>query len=263
MQNKLATHIGRVEKDYLPSNMEHVLACNNLKCRKELRDRALVTLCSHVFCLECAQGFELVTRKQQGNARCLACLCILAKPEDAVIRNLKPTEEYKSSALSGLPPNIIMECAGRALGFWAYQTTQEISYQEFLYNTLMEKYSSLRVQLEQMTDDANVEIERLRHRLSTSATEHDMICRKNEKLVQAYKEKSRKLLQTQQLYNNLQRKAVMTNIQRATYDAIESKFRMSTLIQPAAGGCNKYHTEREREFPTVSAISSRGSTQHR
>lgn len=28
-----------------PINMEHALTCNNLKCRKELGDRALVTTC--------------------------------------------------------------------------------------------------------------------------------------------------------------------------------------------------------------------------
>jgi len=43
-----------------------------------------------------------------------------------VITNLNPTEDYKTSVLSGLSPNVIMECAGRALGFWAYQITQEV-----------------------------------------------------------------------------------------------------------------------------------------
>lgn len=51
----------------------------------------------------------------------------LPNPDDVVITNLNPTEDYKTSVLSGLSPNIIIECAGRALGFWAYQTTQEMS----------------------------------------------------------------------------------------------------------------------------------------
>lgn len=51
----------------------------------------------------------------------------LPKPDDVVVTNLNPTDDYKTSVLSGLSPNIIMECAGKALGFWAYQTAQEMS----------------------------------------------------------------------------------------------------------------------------------------
>jgi E3 ubiquitin-protein ligase CCNP1IP1 len=57
---------------------------------------------------------------------CTACNGDLSKPDDAVIAVLDPSEDYKTSVLSGLSPNIIMECAGRALSFWAYQTTQEM-----------------------------------------------------------------------------------------------------------------------------------------
>lgn len=57
---------------------------------------------------------------------CMACNGELSKPDDAVITVLNPSEDYKTSVLSGLCPNIIMECAGRALSFWAYQTTQEM-----------------------------------------------------------------------------------------------------------------------------------------
>lgn len=57
---------------------------------------------------------------------CLACNGNLSNPDDAVVSVLNPSEDYKTSVLSGLGPNIIMECAGRALSFWAYQTTQEM-----------------------------------------------------------------------------------------------------------------------------------------
>ena len=39
---------------------------------------------------------------------------------------LNPTEDYKTSVLSGLSPSVIMECAGRGVAFWVYQTTQEM-----------------------------------------------------------------------------------------------------------------------------------------
>jgi E3 ubiquitin-protein ligase CCNP1IP1 len=55
----------------------------------------------------------------------------LTNPDDVVVATLNPTEDYKTSVLSGLNPNVIMECAGRALNFWAYQTMQEMLDMEF------------------------------------------------------------------------------------------------------------------------------------
>jgi E3 ubiquitin-protein ligase CCNP1IP1 len=46
-------------------------------------------------------------------------------PDDAVVAQLNPSEDYKTSVLSGLTPTVIMECAGRALGFYSYQASQE------------------------------------------------------------------------------------------------------------------------------------------
>lgn len=61
-----------------------------------------------------------------GERRCPACQAVLHNPDDAVSTILNPTEDYKTSVLSGLDPNTIVECAGRALMFWTYQTTQEM-----------------------------------------------------------------------------------------------------------------------------------------
>ena len=62
-----------------------------------------------------------------------------------------------------------MECTGRALSFWAYQTTQEVYYQQYLYKTLAEKYSNLNMRLDQIVSDANAEIERLQSRLNSQS----------------------------------------------------------------------------------------------
>ncbi|KAI4165557.1 MAG: hypothetical protein LQ342_000970 [Letrouitia transgressa] len=59
---------------------------------------------------------------------CPACQTSLSNPDDAVSTQLNPTEDYKTSVLSGLSPSTIMECAGRGLAFWSYQATQEMSY---------------------------------------------------------------------------------------------------------------------------------------
>jgi E3 ubiquitin-protein ligase CCNP1IP1 len=52
--------------------------------------------------------------------------------------------------------------------------------------------------------------------------EQDALRRKNEELAQAYKEKSRKLLQVQELYDKAKRRAEMGHIRRAASDAVDS-----------------------------------------
>ena len=105
--------------------MDYSLRCNSLKCRTQLDDRAVVTTCSHIFCLPCSESLGLAD--PNGNTRvCPACETLLANPDDAVVTQLNPTEDYKTSVLSGLSPSIIMECAGRGLSFYSYQTTQEM-----------------------------------------------------------------------------------------------------------------------------------------
>lgn len=108
-----------------PLDMDFTLRCNDLKCRAQLEDSAVVTTCSHVFCVSCSQSLGLAT--PAGSARiCPACSTVLANPDDAVVTQLNPTEDYKTSVLSGLSPTIIMECAGRGLSFHSYQTNQEM-----------------------------------------------------------------------------------------------------------------------------------------
>lgn len=115
---------GRIDDS---SIMDNMLRCNSLKCRKELRDRALVTTCSHIFCTDCAARLGLTGQRHEQRNSCPACRSDLTNPDDAVVTNLKPSEDYKTSVLSGLSPNVIIECASRALSFWAYQSTQEVS----------------------------------------------------------------------------------------------------------------------------------------
>ncbi len=179
---------------------------------------------SHIFCLDCTNRFCLSGQDLQNRVPCPACDTQLSSPDDAVISNLKPSEAYKTSILSGLSPSIIMECAGRALSFWAYQTTQNIYYQQYLYKTLTEKYSALNGRLEQTVNEANAQIETLQRKISTLTTENDNSRKKNEELSKAYKEKNRQLLQTQELHDKLRHTVEMGHIQRAATDAIDSRF---------------------------------------
>jgi hypothetical protein len=95
-----------------------------------------LTIHSHIFCLECANQLHLSNPPQGQRPVCPACDAHLSNPDDAVITNLNPTEDYKTSVLSGLSPTIIMECTGRALSFWAYQTSQEVYVSFTLYGSV-------------------------------------------------------------------------------------------------------------------------------
>lgn len=74
---------------------------------------------------------------------------------------LNPSEDYKTSILSGLSPTIIIECAGRGLHFWAYQMAQEITYQAFLASSLKGKYADLGAHLEAVHREATEETQKL------------------------------------------------------------------------------------------------------
>lgn len=80
---------------------------------------------SHIFCIDCSNTLGL-TNPAGGNRLCPACETNLPNPDDAASTQLNPAEDYKTSVLSGLSPSTIMECAGRGLAFWSYQTTQEV-----------------------------------------------------------------------------------------------------------------------------------------
>ncbi len=60
--------------------------------------------------------------------------------------------------------------------------------------------------------------------------DQESLRRKNEELTQAYKEKNRKFLQVQELYDKLKRKAMLGQMQDAAEDAVDS-----TLHGPSAG----------------------------
>lgn len=85
-----------------------------------------LSLSSHIFCIDCSNDLGLNSAPNDHRI-CPACQTSLSNPDDAVSTQLNPTEDYKTSVLSGLSPSTIMKCAGRGLAFWSYQATQEMS----------------------------------------------------------------------------------------------------------------------------------------
>ncbi|CAP96950.1 Pc21g20530 [Penicillium rubens Wisconsin 54-1255] len=190
--------------------MDFSLRCNSLKCRAELKEKAVVTTCS--------------------NRLCPACQTALLNPDDAVSTILNPTEDYKTSVLSGLDPNTIMECAGRALAFWAYQSTQEIFYQEYRAKTLTEKYANLNTQMDKIIHNANTEILSLQNKLSDMQSSQEDLQKKNQELNDMYRDKNNKLAQMTNLYNLLKARAMKSRMQTAASDTVSQA--LSSLNAP-------------------------------
>lgn len=120
----------------------------------------MLTTTSHIFCLPCANRLEL-TIPRDGQRECPACSTYLLNPDDAVVTSLNPSEDYKTSILSGLSPTIITECASRGLQFWTYQMAQEVTYQDYLARSLKDKYSILGAHLDNVIKEATTENNKL------------------------------------------------------------------------------------------------------
>lgn len=88
--------------------------------------------------------------------------------------------------------------------------------------------------------------------------EHENLTRKNYELVEAFREKSRKHLQTQELYDRLKRKALMSDVQTAASESVDQ------VLQSASGhrftdrgdhaGINSQYqastaAQRQRQYP--------------
>ncbi|PCH02405.1 Hypothetical protein PENO1_038150 [Penicillium occitanis (nom. inval.)] len=174
----------------MAQSLDFSLRCNSLTCRKVLTDRAVVTTSN------------------------------LPNPDDVVSTILNPTEDYKTSVLSGLDPTTIIECAGRALSFWAYQTTQEICYQEYLSKGLTEKYSNLNTEKEKLINSANAEISSLQNKVAEMQLAQDQLQKKNDELITLYQEKCKKHTQMTNLYNLLKSRAMRSQIQTAASDSV-------------------------------------------
>ena len=61
--------------------------------------------------------------------------------------------------------------------------------------------------------------------------DQDNLKRKNEELTQVLREKSRKLLQTQELYDKLKRRAMLGQVQDAASDAVDETIQASTIAK--------------------------------
>ncbi|KAJ7368013.1 hypothetical protein DFH08DRAFT_676599 [Mycena albidolilacea] len=195
--------------------MDTDLKCNRLTCRRPLSDKAVVVepAGSHIFCgmfdsasarlpLDCANELFNASRL------CPACETTLSEPygisavfgislhelstrDDVVVCSLHPSNDYKTSVLSGLSPTIILEICSRAISFWQYQTHQENSFQQAVVRNVNDKNAQLQKQLDNVVREANGEINLLSNKNGELQRDLELERRKVRDLQEAAREQDK------------------------------------------------------------------------
>ncbi|KAI9467272.1 hypothetical protein BJY52DRAFT_1111486 [Lactarius psammicola] len=165
--------------------MDFDFRCNRLSCRKSLTEKAVVVS------LDCANELFSASRL------CPACETSLTEPY--VVRvamlpdvsSLHPSNDYKTSVLSGLNPATILEICSRAISFWQYQIHQENSFQHAVVRSVNDKNAQLQKQLENLVREADSEINLLSGKLSDLERDLDLERRKNRDLQESSRERDK------------------------------------------------------------------------
>ncbi|KAH9940567.1 hypothetical protein B0H21DRAFT_754610 [Amylocystis lapponica] len=179
------------------------LKCNRLTCRRTLTEKAVVTTCSHIFCVECANELFNASRL------CPACETSLPEPDDVVVCSLHPSNDYKTSVLSGLNPTIILEICSRAMSFWQYQVHQEHSFQQAVTRNVNEKNAQLQKQLDNVIREANGEISLLNNKVAEIERDLELERRKAAGLQDSMKERDKEYQKLKAQYDKLKRKTLL------------------------------------------------------
>ncbi|KAI9472223.1 MAG: hypothetical protein EXX96DRAFT_653367 [Benjaminiella poitrasii] len=240
--------------------------CNVMKCRKSLtlEAQACVTSCSHIFCVDCSNSLfskALV---------CPACNVALSEKyvvntyidlsvhahtpthiihtfklfsDDIILTQLNPTEEYKSSVLAGLKPDIILDIGMRAIAFYEYQTSQEILYRSMVQKAIENKYHHLKDKFEMTTRDLNHLVNVEKKKQIALMKDFEMEKLKSQQMLGKLEEKTRQFQKLQAMYEKLKRKAMTSNMHEAfmnppnqqnlvTYQTAHPVLRIDHKIQP-------------------------------
>lgn len=194
--------------------MDFQLRCNHLRCRERLKDKAVVTTCSHIFCLTCSDSSSLGSSETVARS-CPACGTILDKPFDVTVAILRPTDDYKMSILSGLSPTIIMDCANSGMAFWAYQSSQEIYYQEHANKSLKQQLDVKNQELSGVKASAREEIGKLEDSLQDASDKISKLSRSLAELEEGRKSLERDRNKFRMSYEKLKQKALVPDIENA------------------------------------------------
>ncbi|KZP12087.1 hypothetical protein FIBSPDRAFT_755408 [Athelia psychrophila] len=188
-----------------------LLKCNRMTCRRALTDKAVV-VSSHIFCVDCANELFNAARL------CPACETTLTEPDDVVVCSLHPTNDYKTSVLSGLSPSNVLEICSRAISFWQYQIHQENSFQHAVVRNINDKNAQIQKQLDNVIREANGEINILNSKLAELETDLELERRKVRDMHEASRERDKEYqkLKVRPLITRMQLRTVLIFCRRST-----------------------------------------------
>ncbi|KAI7824675.1 hypothetical protein BC939DRAFT_515604 [Gamsiella multidivaricata] len=194
----------------------------SLRTPQEMADQDL----KYIFCVACANkafGAALV---------CPACEASLTQQDDVVFVELNPGQEYRSSILSGLRPEVIMEICTRAISFWTYQTSQEAKYQEMIQKTLEDKLSLCEKQQQRMIREVNAELNGFRNKMNSLQKDLEQEKRKTADFSEQLDEKSRLLSKFQTLYERQKRRPLFADMPKYSHQTQERDAMLSNTGDP-------------------------------
>jgi len=138
-----------------------------------------------------------------------ACETTLSEPDDVVVCSLHPSNDYKTSVLSGLSPSNILEICSRAISFWQYQIHQENSFQHAVVRSINDKNAQMQKQLENVVREANGEISLLSSKVSELERDLELERRKIRDLQDTSRERDKEYQKLKAQHDKIKRKALL------------------------------------------------------
>ncbi|KAI8979367.1 hypothetical protein BDF20DRAFT_1000695 [Mycotypha africana] len=227
--------------------MEVDICCNVVQCRRSLalEKQACVTSCSHIFCVQCSSAaFSKALL-------CPACHTSLSGTDDIILTDLNPTEEYKSSVLAGLKPEVILDITSRAIAFFDYQQSQEVLYQTLLQKNIQEKYIALKHKFNMHTRDSNQIVKAEKDKQTALMKDFESEKAKLKQVHFKLEEKSRQFQKLLAMYEKLKRKmTAMSTIQQQGQNGV------TTIRASHAATSTPFLSHDSRRFRFQSPYSS-------
>lgn len=140
---------------------------------------------------------------------------ISSSSDDIILTQLNPTEEYKSSVLAGLKPDIILDVCSRAIAFYEYQTSQELAFRSILQKNTEEKYNTLKSRFDLVTRDIShvLKVEKEKHKAISS--DYQLEKKRSQQIYKKYEEKTKQFQKLKVMYERLKRRSIAPNIQES------------------------------------------------
>ncbi|KAG2194022.1 hypothetical protein INT47_009913 [Mucor saturninus] len=188
--------------------------CNVVKCRKPLSAEQRVCKYIQTYNYSLNHNHDRPALPLVRELVCPACHTTLSEgSDDIIITQLNPTEEYKSSVLAGLKPDIILDVCARAIAFYEYQTSQELAFRAVIQKSTQEKYNELRNKSELMQRDLIHMIKVEREKQKAIINDYETEKKKSQQIYSKLEDKTKQFQKLQTMYERLKRKTVGPNIQ--------------------------------------------------